>query len=259
MNKNDIKILNEAYAQMHEAKARPSVFDEPSEQEGQTKIEWIWAAPDAETARQRFIKVVKETDMISEPQKAEMIRNAMEKKTKSDMDVYAHNSRMTRLGMGSGRRPRFEARDPYQRDWGDEDMDNDEISSGSDYLDTAMGDLLEALEFADWNNLNPDWAKYMAKNIFIPLAKGKEYIANADQVYSNLPNAFYQNDEQNEDGDQAENESTVNDAADIFVRELKGVGEINPAWAKIWLDHLFIPMAKGEEVDLDTVRQLLNP
>ena len=101
----DTDILDDN--EISESRARPSVFDEPSEQTGLSKIEWIWQAPDVQTARERFIKVVQETDMISQTQKREMIQNAMDKRTKDEMDLYAHNSRMSRLGMASTRPRRF--------------------------------------------------------------------------------------------------------------------------------------------------------
>lgn len=36
---------------------------------------------------------------------------------------------------------------------------------------TAMGDLLEAIEFAE--HIDPKWAAFIAKELFIPLARGQ--------------------------------------------------------------------------------------
>ena len=46
-----------------------------------------------------------------------------------------------------------------------------QVPEDNDDLYTAMGVLLEAIEFAD--HIDPKWAAFIAKEVFIPLSKGE--------------------------------------------------------------------------------------
>lgn len=63
----------------------------------------------------------------------------------------------------------------------------EQVPEDNDDLHTAMGNLLEAIEFAD--NIDPEWAKLIAKSIFIPLAKGQS--PDLEHVRQELSERFY--------------------------------------------------------------------
>ena len=46
-----------------------------------------------------------------------------------------------------------------------------QVPEDNDDLYTAMGNLLEAIEFAE--HIDPKWAAFIAKEVFIPLSKGE--------------------------------------------------------------------------------------
>lgn len=60
--------------------------------------------------------------------------------------------------------------------------------SGNDNLYSAMGDVLEAIETTT-EDINPKWAALIAKEIFIPLAKGQS--PDIEHVRQVLSERFY--------------------------------------------------------------------